>query len=513
MKTLRYQVAAVVAALSTGALAGDFVDTRIAVAFANDNLLVKPGETTPNSPGTGFGAAKQNTQFYDNVNTRYSGFETLSNLALYKRAPSFFEGVDTESALSVLVLDNASGSVTLVDNSSYLKVNYRPAGWGAKEEVALTGFPVSSDRFRLGYAWKMSWGGDTAFTLNQGTGLSSTGRPNAVPGAKLQVTRDRWYAFAGLKTGLLTNNLTKVQERQYGVLAGAGAEIIPAMAKIEANGGYFQRGIAPSLADSGIRAPVNAMGGSANLSFYKGEGVQQSLDMRLMKNDPDATQKLFRPETYNGGVSFTVSLEGSLLGQTLINPDKFAATKTQYANALLLQARFKVDYWRVWGLGLARSFSFIQFDVPGFPPYNDFSKGTTVRPETWFAIGADRYLPAYHLTAGLVAGVQVPASVSAPRLSLGGNNPPPGEEGPRTVVIRDVNLIAILPGNVAVLPIFSIKGTAKIDLSEYFALVGEVFYTRDDNRVTFRDSTALIAQPSFEKPDQLGFNAVMQARF
>jgi hypothetical protein len=64
-----------------------------------------------------------------------------------------------------------------------------------------------------------------------------------------------------------------------------------------------------------------------------------------------------------------------------------------------------------------------------------------------------------------------------------------------------------------VLPIFSIKGTFKLDISEYFALLGEVFYNRDDNRVTFRDSTANISQPAFEQPNQLGFNVVMQARF
>ena len=54
------------------ALAGDFIDTRVTFALANSNVFVKPGETTPSEPGTGFGAARQNTQFYDNFNTRYN---------------------------------------------------------------------------------------------------------------------------------------------------------------------------------------------------------------------------------------------------------------------------------------------------------------------------------------------------------------------------------------------------------------------------------------------------------
>lgn len=506
------KILALATVASSAAFAGDFIDTRVTFAVANSNVFVKPGETTPSEPGTGFGASRQNTQFYDNFNTRFSGFETLSNISLYKRSPSFFEGFDAEAALNIVVANQPSGAITFFDNASFVKLNYRPAGWGAKEEISLTGFPVSADRFRLGYAWKLSWGGDSSFTYNQGPGTSSTGRPAAVPGMKIQVTRDRWYAFVGAKTGLLLNNLLNVQERQYGLLFGGGIDLMPNRLRLEVNGGYFQRGIVPSLAQQGIRAPVNALGGSAQLSFFS-DTILPSLDLRLYKNDPDVTQRFFRPESYPGGLSYQISLEGSVLGQTLVDPDKFAATRVQPAAAVALQARFKLDFWRFYAIGLYRTLSFIQFDVPGLPPYYDFSNGSTVRPELWAAIGGDRYLPDAHLTLGLILGVQNPASVSAPRFDFGGANPPPGLTGPRTVVVRDVNLFAILPAETVVLPIFSVKATAKLDISEYFALLGEVFYNRDENRVTFRDSTQSISQPVFEQPNQLGFNVVAQARF
>ena len=54
---------ALAAIVSSAALAGDFIDTRVVFAVANSNVFVKPGETSPSEPGTGFGAAKQNTQF------------------------------------------------------------------------------------------------------------------------------------------------------------------------------------------------------------------------------------------------------------------------------------------------------------------------------------------------------------------------------------------------------------------------------------------------------------------
>lgn len=497
---------------ATSAFAGDFIDTRIAFAFSDSNVFVKPGQTTPNEPGAGFGAAKQNTQFYDNFNTRSTGFETLSNISLYKRSPSFFEGFDAEAALNVLVSDTSSGAIQLFDNSSFVKLNYKPAGWGAKEEVSFTGFPVSSDRMRLGYAWKVSWAGDSAFTYNQGTGLSSTGRPAAVPGAKFSVTRDRWYVFAGLKTGLLLNNLLNVQERQYGLLYGGGIDIVPNQLRLEANGGWFQRGIVPSLAQQGIRAPVTALGGSTQLSFFS-DAILPSIDLRLYKNDPDITQRFFAPEKYNGGLTYQLSLEGSYLGQTLVDPDRFGATKNQPAGAVALQARFKYDFWRFYAIGLMRTVSFIQFDVPGFPPFTDFSAGSVVRPELWGAVGGDKYFPGQHLTVGLVFGVQNPASITPPKLDAGGNNPPPAFTGSRTVVIRDVNLTAILPAGYDVIPIVSVKGTFKLDISEYFSVLGEVFYNHDPNRVTFLDSEASISQPSFEQAHQLGFNLVALARF
>ena len=49
--------------------------------------------------------------------------------------------------------------------------------------------------------------------------------------------------------------------------------------------------------------------------------------------------------------------------------------------------------------------------------------------------------------------------------------------------------------------------------SSGIAAIGEVYYTRDPNRVTFRDDAAGVAQPTFEKEHALGGNLILQARF
>ncbi|XXF75824.1 hypothetical protein P2318_22550 [Myxococcaceae bacterium GXIMD 01537] len=511
MKTLHKLALTGLISLSAPAWAGDFVDTRLSFVFADDNVLAGAGETTPNSPSARFGAGNQNTQFYDNFNTRFSGFETLSNIVLYKRSAAFFEGLTTEAALTILVLEQPSGGVSLRDNSSYIRLNYTPPSWGEKEGISLTGFPVSADRFRLGYAYRISWGGSGVFT-NRATA-------DGVPGAKLQVTRDNWYAFVGGKTALVLNELILEKETLYGVLAGAGWDIIPTF-RIEASGGYFEKGIIPGLANQGIEAPVRSAGVSAQATYHVGVPVGTSIDFRLYRNDPDVYQKFFAPEQYPGGLAYSVSLEGSYLTQTLEDPDVFGRTVPQPALALALQARAKLNYWRFHLLGLYRDLSYIQFEVPGLPPFRDFPEGTKKNAEMFLAAGADFHIPSLHLTPGIVLGVQQPASFRSPELQLGGNNPPPALTGTRTVVVRDVNQLSILPercgaGNAVceAEPILSAKATARWDLSETVAAIAEVYYTYDNNRTTFRDDVTGIAQPSFEKPHALGFNTLLQARF
>jgi hypothetical protein len=251
-----------------------------------------------------------------------------------------------------------------------------------------------------------------------------------------------------------------------------------------------------------------------------GVPVGTSVDFRLYRNDPDLYQRFFAPEQYPGGLAYSVSLEGSYLVQSLSDPDVFGRTVDQGATAVALQARAKWNYWRLHLLGLYRSLSYIQFEVPGLPPFSDFPDGTEVKPEMFIAAGADYHFPGLHFTPGFIVGVQQPASFRSSETPFGGNNPPPGLTGTRTVVVRDVNVLSILPTTCGqdnaiceAEPIFSAKGTFRWDLSESVSALGEVYYTYDTNRTTFRDDVFGIAQPNFEEPNALGFNMLLQARF
>src|SRR6185436_15360750 len=102
---------------------------------------------------------------------------------------------------------------------------------------SLTAFPISADRFRLGYSYRISWGGTPVFPRAQG----------GVPGAKLQFSKGPVYVFAGMKTSQILNEETSEYETNYGWLAGGGWDIVDVL-RFEAGGGFFQRGVMPKEA-------------------------------------------------------------------------------------------------------------------------------------------------------------------------------------------------------------------------------------------------------------------------
>jgi len=484
--------------------ASDLLDTRLGFVFGDDNVLDNKGQQKNPSPAAHFGGTCQNALFFDNVNSRYCGFETLSHVVLYKQSQAFFPGLTTEAALSLLVLEQPSGAISLADDSSYIRLAYRPSSWGERENVSLTAFPVSADRFRLGYTYRITWGGSAAFT--------SRAAAAGVPGVKLQITRDRWYAYAGAKTGIILNDKIKEPETNYGLLAGAGVDLLPEL-RVEGGFGFFMKGLVPSLANQGLEATARAAGGSAEVVYHVGAPIGISVDTRLYKNDPDVLQKFFAPEQYPGGLSYTLSLEGSALGQSLEDPDRFGRTVFQPAYAASAQAKVKWNRLRANVIGLYRSLSYIQFDVPGFPPFTDFPDGSVLTPELFVAVGADYSIPGLHLTPGLIAGVQNPASARAPTNVLCGNNPPQSCLGARTVVIRDVNNPDILPTGQDALPIWSLKATLKWDISESVAAIAEGWYSFDPDKVAFLDALNGISEPTFLQPHVIGFNTIVQCRF
>lgn len=485
-----------------------FIDTRLTFVFADDNVLASPGQTKEPSPGPQFHATGLNKLFFENYDTAYTGFETLTHLVLYKHTKSFFHGLSAEAAMVLaLQVDPYTGGVSIGDSSSYVTLDYRPDGWGKNEKISFTGFPMTSDRFRLGYSYRITWGGSDFFLHNIQT----------VPGARVQVIRNHWYAWVGAKSTVLNENIVHQSElateqvSNWGALAGAGVDITPHL-RLEANGGYFTRGTLQTQVQSLLGTKTGAGGATVQIAWHVGRPVGTSIDLQLYKNDPEQHQSFFHPAKYGPGVSYVIKSEVTYLVQTLVDPDNTGSTKIQSAKAGDINFAMQFGMNRIFVDAVYQDLQFILFNVPSFVPYETLPKAVTPAPEMFAAVGYDRYLSGLHLTPGLRVGVKRPAYVVTNVLPTG-VNPPTTLTGTRTVVVRDRYNRDVLKPNDSVLPIIAVQGTARWDLAETMAVIAEVSYQNDPNRVTYVSSSSGETFQQYENPNILGFNVVLQARF
>jgi hypothetical protein len=120
------------------------------------------------------------------------------------------------------------------------------------------------------------------------------------------------------------------------------------------------------------------------------------------------------------------------------------------------------------------------------------------------------------LTLGVIAGIEIPASLESP------SSIPGGGMGNTTAVIRNNNIdtiITILPASCGGKPCtvasqFALKGSAKVTFGRIYTALLEVFYSYDPNTTRYtRAGPDNALQFQFANFNQLGINATLQARF
>lgn len=480
-----------------------FMDTRLAFTLTNENMLAKPGETIPSVPGWRFGVPNSlGVLFFDNYDSKYSGFETLTHGTMYR---SFSKGhLQAEAAVVVRFNELTENSIPLSDAGTYIVLtNWKDPTHKDPTRISLTAFPVSADRFRLGYSYRLSWGGNPEYKRAR----SST------PGMKIQYDFEKGYAFVGAKSGTIVDPKDGEQKTALAGLAGAGYDPND-MIRLEVNGGIFDRGY-NELQDVQDQK-VWLYGGSVQASIHKGTALKSSVDYKLYKNNGESISQLFSPEKYPGGLSWTAQSEFTVMGQTLKDSDKTGSTKNQIGKAGDLNVRVKMDRVRL-RLDLSyRDLAFILHSQPSLPPYADFPSAYKVSPNLFAAAGVDKNWGDW-LTLGVIAGVEKPATLTSPKGIPGAAT---DAMGTSTAVVRNNNidtLITILPAGQSAVPQFALKTTAKVDFAKIFSAVVEVFYSYDGNQTRFKracsDPDTCPFEYQFGNFNQLGLNATLQARF
>jgi hypothetical protein len=478
-----------------------FVDTRLNLTLTNENMLVKPGETIPSVPGWHFGVPNTlGTLFFDNYDTRYSGYETLSHAVLYRNYHR--DHLEVEGALVVRLNELATSNIALSDDGSYVLVSWwRDPEHHDPTRLSLTAFPVSADRFRLGYSYRLSWGGNEEYQRSL----------TAKPGIKLQYTGDKAYAFVGAKSATLLDPLTAEQVARLGFLGGAGVDVTD-MVRLELNGGYFSRGN-NELQDVQDQE-VQLYGASAQIAIHQGMPVSSSLDYKLYKNDPERIGRLFQQATYPGGTSWLVMSEATLLGQTLKDPEKTGSTKVQYGAAGDVNFRMKMDRLRFRLDVSYRDLAFVLHSVPSLPSYSDFPKEYKITPNFFAAAGVDRNWSDKY-TVGVVVGVERPATLTSPSGVPGDTTDNPS--GTSTAVIRNngqQTLITILPPGEKAVEQLAVKFSGQVNFGKLYAALVDVYYSYDGNNTQLqRGGPEDVFQYKFGQFNQLGMNVTLQAKF
>lgn len=497
------------ASLPSPAAAGDFKDTRITFVFGDDDVLHDAGQTTPSSPRASFGVRDGRLFFLDNHNKKDSGQETQTHLVAYKSMPGFIAGLTTEAAM-VMQFDLGRGTfgegAAFRDDGTYINFKYA-GGDNPKDALNITLFPFSTDRFQLGYSYRLSWGSSRLFGKQ---------RKGPAPGIKVAGAKDLgggrdMFWFVGAKTAQIQRlapedepEINDEVDSFYAVLGGGGYDT--GFVRAEIGGGFFQRGSNPRKEVRG--EPVDAFGGSAQLTLHEGIDIRRSADFSLYKNDPTRIPRRSSDKSVDGWVA---AAEASTLFQTLEHPDRVGGTTLQSAIAGDLNLRFRSGPWEPFVDLVYRDVQFILFNVPSFVPYQDLNDVLQITPELWAGIGLNYHLPEFHLTPGFVLGVQRPAAVEAV-LETGSF----GSDvmlGKKTVVVKREGGLVILPDDEDVLPTVVGRAQVRWDLSEMATILGEVFVGYDPNRAEYEDDFSGISQRVFEDPLLAGFSVITQARF
>lgn len=496
----------------------DFTDTRLTFAFSNVNVFAGPGQRIAPTSGYRIGVDRNFNLFLENVNTRFSGYETLSHIVLYKKLPGFWKRWETEAALAALVLaDTDTGRISFFDSGTYLRI-IRKLDDGPEDKVGsvdFTAWPVSADRFRLGYTYIISWGGTSIFP---GKLQSSSITEGAVPGARL-----RWrgpggksYAFAGFKTALLLSRNAGVEAGEqvpnYGALAGGGIDLAD-MLLVEMNGGYFQKGTHEGQSIQGHR--INAVGISARTTLYQGQFARSSNDFKLYRNDPNdpVDYLLFQP--YRPGKGFSIAIEGSLLSQNLEDPDRAASEKLVPAVSAGLVTTAKLEELTLRLDAFFQSPNFILFNVPGFVPFQATPAGATTSPEFFLAGTTEYALDALKLRPSLSIGVKVPATYKGKVLAEQGTmvgGATPGEL--RTQVIVDEVTRIVLPPGKGATPILGAVLKVPFALSPSTAIAAETRFELNDNQPRLAQENELGQLIfKFDRPYRLSLALLLQSRW
>ena len=485
----------------------DFVLTQLTFYIGDDNLLAGNADR---SPALGMGAEYPEL-FFEGLDSQKKVVVSETHAVIYAKMPGFLPFVDTEAAfVAEFELSRDPDDAKLIgrfeDDGSWLAATFWFGEKGDSANLKLTAWPFNANRFRLGYQYDLTWGGDRIWARNQGP----------VPGLKLHLDLKKFEVYVGAKSLIRLRADNNETENYWGVLAGLGPRISireNAVLQYDLNGGYFSRGTFQQ--DPHRSTALRAFGASHRLQFaFNEKRLGQSPDLQLIKNDLENPSdwkwrgSIARIPDHEGMFGLGVSVEFSTLWQSLIDADE--PSTVVYDDAITAAFKARVRFVKNMRVGLDvvyRDVSFLVLNVPGLVPYVSFAEETQQAPQIYGALWWDWFIERAKLRPGFVIGLMQPAAFSAAEDAQGNR---------QVQVIREANDYEIMPTGEEPFTILSLKASLRWHLSPMMVIAGEVSFTQDYNNtrvVTDPESGVGVRELDGKQAQQLGLNLFMQAAF
>ena len=416
-----------------------------------------------------------------------------------------------EAAYVLRLLQFSDVNLSSIDDGSYIKVNYYfDPTRTRRTNISVTAFPLNADRMRLGYSWRLSWGGSPIFFKGESrrsdqpkSAADAAGSGSAGAARRRSLVCVLWCQDVG--AALRAGSGTALGVRTLG---GAGVDLVPGHLRLEANGGFFDRGTIPRVLTQ--RLPVQTFGVSAQLSAWDGLSPSMSADTALYRNDPNSAARCLTKPIYTPGVSWllmsAVYRRGDDAGKSGPGRIQSGAVGSggrrelpSSVRQLPLPARRDVSITAV-----------LLVNQPSLVPFKIFRLGMGWKFAPSFCCDrADYFVERSGTTIGLTVGVDRPASYKPPTSAVN-----PVDSTPAILVVRNQGDVVILPQGQDVLPAIATKLALRQDFLEMFALIAETYYQYDPNGTRLvTDPATQLKQRVFENPNRLGFNFTLQARF
>lgn len=481
--------------------ADDFVDTRLTFTLGDDDLGGGRATSLPDAPGFAAVDDPAFNLFFDNLNTRFTGRENLTHLVLYQEMPAFADDVTTEAAL-VLRLDFRTFRPN--DTGSYLRLRWNPFNDAPDDGLNVTLFPFNAQRMRVGHLWDTSIGGDEF--LRDSVFVNS-------PGGRVDFRRGIVFAWAGFKAtpdeGIEAIDLESspgealtfnASTTQFAALGGIGVDLAGDTLRVEATGGWFQRGEGVFV-DGGldpVAARLAQWAVNARVAYHRHMGLTPSIDTQLYTNDPNAPLQLFRqPEYVPGRLGYLLQAEGTFTRQ-----DVLAATGLSEETGLAGSAQFRLQwgYLRAEVTGMYRDARYVLSSLENTVPLR-FGVGQTTNPERFVALAVDYHFPRPHITIAGSFGVRHLAAI---RGSDAG--------GSYVLVLRPEGTASVLRGMEPTL-VYAARVRARIDISEMLFVNAWVQYVRDGNSPVVSAAGANGSRDIRQQANRVGLGVSASARF